>query len=147
MLLDNITQDLNTFILQSRIFNGPFKIDEYFNEKKDRFYIEKLEQIQNSYPDATELEEVIESYIDKNNVVIKKTELRIITYIPKPKVIEIPTYTTNDSVSDKVYKPSYSYSKSSYSSSSTVINSDEKPRFIKTGYRPPVQNKNLSFRN
>ncbi len=141
MLVNNITQDLNSFTLHSRIFNGPFKINDYFNEKPDEFYIEKLEKIQNLYPNATELEEVIESYINKNNVVIKKTELRIITYIPKPKTIEIPTYTTNDSVSDKVYKPSYSYSKSSTykSQSQPDLELDTKPRFIKTGYRPPVQ--------
>ena len=54
MLVDNITQDLNSFTLHSRIFNGPFKINDYFNEKTDEFYIEKLEKIQNlRFPDDT----------------------------------------------------------------------------------------------
>lgn len=141
MLVDNITQDLNSFTLHSRIFNGPFKINDYFNEKTDEFYIEKLEKIQNLYPNATELEEVIESYINKNNVVIKKTELRIITYIPKPKTIEIPITSIPPTTMNTNYKPSYSYSNSSTykSQSQPDLELDTKPRFIKTGYRPPVQ--------
>jgi hypothetical protein len=139
-MLDSIPYNLNKFTLISRNFNGPFKLDDYFNDKfslfdetndKHQFYKSKYEFIKNNYPNASEIEEIIESYRDNDGILINKFNIRISSLVPIPKIIEPIKQTLPEITNIVPLLDESRYSKSNLTPKTSTIS-------IKAGgYRPP----------
>ncbi len=135
-MLDSIPYNLNKFTLVSRNFNGPFKLEDYFNDKfnsldnsssKYEFYKSKYELIKNDFPNASDIEEIIETYRDNDGILINKFNIRITSYVAIPKLIESSSQSNNNIVP---LLDESRYSKTNLTPKPTVS-------FKSGGYRPP----------
>ncbi len=143
----NTITDIASYKLVSRIFNGPYIIDDYFKLKvgldteQNEFYNNNLISIKTEHPYSKELEEIIETYKNPSGNIFKKTILKVNEYIPKPKVEKIitPDVVEQPKInfdSNSIYGKMLEMHKRNIESKESTADDTPKPRFVKSGYVP-----------